>query len=363
MAPKFITDSYIYQSLKHHWLTVAFLLGFVTDFILLNRVDDKVDDIILMTYATLASLSLILFYVGVAEKVPPRIGNFLVGKMPLLMQYAFGGLLSGMLIFYGRSGDLLVSAPFLILILSVIVANELVKKRSDRLLYNLIVYFIGIYSYLVLMIPVWIGDMGDVIFIGSGFLALVVVFVLVQILSKIIPNYIALEKRLIVFSIGSIYAIFNGFYFFNIIPPIPLSLTELSIYQQVERTSSGGYRLVKEEEDWLHKIPFMPTEFSPIKGLGAYCFARVYAPTNLRTKIVHRWEYEDAQGNWQTMFTQSYQVTWENRNGYRGYTTSNNLREGKMRCGVETERGQVLGRVTFVVDSSREPKQLVTVVE
>jgi hypothetical protein len=185
----------------------------------------------------------------------------------------------------------------------------------------------------------------------------------VQILSLIIPNYVVIEKRLIVFSIGTIYAIFNGFYFLNIIPPIPLSLTELSIYQQVERTSTGGYRLVKEEEDWLHKIPFMPTEFSPIKGGGAYCFARVYAPTNLRTKIVHRWEYEDTQGDWQTIFTQSYQVSWENRNGYRGYTTSNNLRDGKMRCGVETERGQVLGRVTFIVDKSRVPEQLVTVVE
>lgn len=363
MLPHTITDSSLFRKIKHHWLTIAFLLGFVTDYILLNRVDDTVDDLVLLFYVVLASLSLVLFYVGIAEKASPKTVIFLNSKMPILMQYSFGGLLSGMLIFYGRSGDLLVSAPFLLLIISVILANELVSKRSDRLLYNLIVYFIGIFSYFVLMVPVIIGEMGDTVFIGSGLLALLTIYLMVKTLSNIIPNFIAMEKRMIVFSVASLYMFFNGLYFFNIIPPIPLSLTELSIYQSVERTSTGGYRIVKEKEDWLHKIPFTPTEFNPISGKGAYCFARVYAPTNLTTKIVHRWEYKDTAGVWRDAFTYSYQVTGENKNGYRGYTTTENLRDGRWRCGVETERGQVLGRLTFTVDTSKQPSSLVTVVE
>src|SRR3989338_749263 len=175
---------------KRHWLTIAFLLGFLTDLILLNRVDDAIDNLVLFMYASLASLSLVLFYVAIAEKAPTRIISFLHTFMPVVMQYSFGGLLSGMLIFYGRSGDFLVSAPFLALII-------------------------------------------------------LVMFLLLKVLSRIIPHFIALEKRMIVFVIGSLYMLFNAFYFLNIIPPIPLSLTELSIYQHVERTTFGGYRIEK----------------------------------------------------------------------------------------------------------------------
>jgi len=358
-----LPDNYLIRFAKHHWLTIAFLLGFLTDLILLNRVDDAIDNLILFMYVALASLSLVLFYVAVAEKAPPRIVTFLQSFMPVVMQYSFGGLLSGMLIFYGRSGDFLVSAPFLALIISVMLANELVKKRSDRLLYNLVVYFIGIFSYFVLVVPVLIGEMGNLIFIGSGLLALLVMFILLKVLALIIPHFIVLEKRMIVFVIGSIYVLFNTFYFLNIIPPIPLSLTELSIYQQVEKTSFGGYRIVKEEISWWRHFGILPTTFHPLPGEGAYCFARVYAPTSLKTEIVQRWEYQDKDGNWQTHYTQAYPITGENKNGYRGFTTIKSISDGLWRCSVETVRGQVLGRETFVIDSGVSPQSLVTVTE
>lgn len=358
-----ISDWPITGFIKHHWLTVAFCLGFATDYVLLNRIDDKLDNLVLFFYVVLASVSIVLFYVGVAEKVSPKLVLFLKRMMPILMQYSFGGLLSGMLIFYGRSGDLLVSAPFLFLIISVILANELVKKRSDRLLYNLIVYFIGVFSYLVLVIPVLTGQMGDIVFVSSGLVAIGIIFLLMKALSLVIPHYLVLEKRMIIFSIGCLYILFNTLYFLNIIPPIPLSLTELSIYQGVEKTSTGGYRITKTNDAWLQNIPLLPNVFNPIKGQGAYCFARVYAPTSLTTEIVHRWEYHDSEKGWVTVFTTPYQITGENKNGYRGYTTSKNIQSGKWRCSVETVRGQVLGRETFTVNTTAAPTSLVTVVE
>ncbi len=359
-----LKNSDAYRFVSHHWLTIAFVLGFVTDFLLLNRVDDSFDNFVLFAYVLIATTSLFLFYAGVAERGGERVSSLLRRFMPVLMQYSFGGLLSGMLIFYGRSSDLFVSAPFLLLIVGVILANELIEKRSNRLLYNLVVYFIGLFSYLVLMVPVAIGEMGDVVFVGSGILAVLVMMMLVKLLSYVIPHYLVLQKRLIVFAIATLYIFFNTLYFLNVIPPIPLSLTELSIYQQVERTGIGGYRLVREDEAWWQKLSPLTRTFHPLPGSGAYCFARVYAPTKIKTEIVHRWEYYDETlGEWTTRFTQSYQVTSENKNGYRGYTVSNNLVNGKWRCGVETPRGQVLGRETLIVDKSVAPKDLVTVVE
>jgi hypothetical protein len=121
---------------SHHWLTIAFALGFVTDFLLLNQIDNTFDNLILLFYVLLATASLLLFYLAVSDRAPERVGRFLVRFTPITMQYSFGGLLSGMLIFYGRSGDLITSAPFLLIIVAVILMNELVERRSDRLLYN-----------------------------------------------------------------------------------------------------------------------------------------------------------------------------------------------------------------------------------
>jgi len=298
-----------YLFVRRHWLTVVFLLGFVTDYILLNRIDDTFDNAILLFYVVLASISILLFYVGVAEKISLKWSQRLRHYMPVLMQYSFGGLLSGMLIFYGRSGDLLVSYPFIILIVGVIIINEMVSKQSDRLLYNLAVYFIGLFSYCVLVMPVLVNDMGDFIFVGSGVLAVIIMILMVKILSKIIPNFMAMQKRGLTFIVGSIYVLFNTFYFLNVIPPIPLSLTELSIYQSVQATNSGGYRITKEDNSWFDVISMLSDDFYPLKGQGASCFARVYAPTNLTTNIVHRWEFLDKTGDWREHYVQSYKIT------------------------------------------------------
>lgn len=348
---------------KSHWLTVAFLLGFITDYLLLNRVDDTLDNIILLLYVLLATVSLIFFYVGVTEKMGERISRKLRHYMPMLMQYSFGGLLSGMLIFYGRSGDLFSSAPFFILIIGVIVINEILKKQSERLVYNLAVYFVGIFSYCVLVTPVFFGKMSDWVFVGSGLIALLIIYLIVQVLRKIIPEFLRLQTRVIIFVIGSLYGLMNLLYFANLIPPIPLSLTELEIYQEVEKTSAGNYRIIKEENVWYEYLPLVPNYFHPITGKGVTCFARVYAPTKLATNIVHRWEYLDTNGKWQEQFKTAYKITGENKLGYRGYTTITNIRDGKWRCIVENQRGQVLGKKTFVIDTAKPPTDLVTVVE
>jgi hypothetical protein len=349
------------QFILRHWLTIAFACGFVTDFLLLNRVDDKFDNLVLFFYVVLATVSLVLFYVAVAERAPDWLVRILARFTPITMQYAFGGLLSGMLIFYGRSGDLLANAPFLLLIIGVIGSNELVKKRSERLLFNVSVYFIGVFSYCVLIVPVLLGVMGDVVFIGSGLLAVAVTMFLVKLLQWIIPNFMTLQKRLLVFSIGCLYMLFNGMYFFNFIPPIPLSLTELGIYQSVERTLDGNYRVVLEVKKWYEKIPGVPLTFNPLDSGGAACFARIYAPTDLKTSVVHRWEYKDAEGTWREHFVYRYNISGENKGGYRGFTMVQNLTSGKWRCSVENERGQVLGRRTFFVDTGETPSSLVTV--
>lgn len=352
------------RRIKQHWLTIAFVLGFCTDLMLLNKIDDLFDNLVLLFYALLSTLAFLIFYLSVAEKFPPKISLFLKQYSPVLMQYAFGGLLSGMLIFYGRSGDWLASAPFLLLIVSVILGNEFIEKNSNRLIYHITLYFIGIYAYIVLVIPVLIGQMGDLVFIFSGLVALSVVSIVVKLLYKIVPNFMRVNTRSVIVTIGFIYIGFNTLYFTSIIPPIPLSLAKLEVVHDVSRTSTGSYRVVSEAQPWYRDwLPIDPV-IHPSQSYIS-CFATVYAPTRLSTDIYHRWEYKDANGKWVERLHLGYAVANSPSNGgYRGYTQISSFSDGEWRCSVETERGQVLGRETFLISiNSKERGELVTTIE
>ena len=346
--------------IKQHWLTFSFVLGFFTDLILLDQIDSLADNLVLLFYATLATVALLLFYLGIAQRLPDWFSKKLIRFMPTLMQYAFGGLLSGMLIFYGRSGDWLTSAPFLLIILSVIVGNEFVHKRSDRLVYHLALYFIGLFSYVVLVLPVLFRAMGDLMFFLSGLVALIIVSIVIQTLYRIVPNFMRANIRRIVLVIGSIYATLNILYFTGVIPPIPLSLKQHEVVHPVVPVSNG-YRLTTEDQAWWRSLPFMMKELRP--GSSLSCFARVYAPTRLSTDIYHRWEYKNEKGSWVQRARVKYSIAGSNQGGYRGYTTIENVPSGVWRCSVETARGQVLGRQTVRVIAGEKAPNPVTRLE
>lgn len=343
---------------KRRWLTVSFVLGFITDSIMLNKIDSLADNLIILAYLLLATFSLLLFYVGVSERIGEKTARFLRKYMPIVMQYSFGGILSGMLIFYGRSGDWLTSAPFLLLILSVIFGNELVHKRSDRLVYHIALFFIGIFSYTVLVLPIIFGVMGDFMFVVSGVVALILVTIIVQLLFRIVPNFMRVNTRRIILLIGAIYITFNVLYFTAVIPPIPLSLTRLEVVHSATKVENS-YRLVTEQQEWWRELPFMKATLHP--GGTISCFARVYAPAKLSTDIYHRWTYKPVGGSWEEKGRIKYPIAGTNAGGYRGFTTVT-ATPGTWRCSVETARGQVLGRTTVEVKGGA-PTGLVTRIE
>ena len=340
------------QQLREHWLTVAFILGFVSDSLQLNQVDSLSDNLILLAYVFLATSSLLFFYAGISQGWGERFSKFLRKYMPGVMQYSFGGILSGMLIFYGRSGDWITGAPFLLLILAVIFGNELVHKRSDRMVYHISLYFIGIFAYVVLILPVLLGVMGDFIFLVSGVVALLIVTIVIQLLYRIVPNFMRINTSRVILIIGAIYVTFNVLYFTGVIPPIPLSLTKLEMAHSVVKTEAGTYEVATEIPPWWRTLPFMRPIFHPPDGTLS-CFARVYAPAKLSTEIYHRWEYKKFDGAWQERGRIEYPIAGTNKGGYRGYTTVSNVSDGFWRCSVETARGQVLGRTTVEVRSGK----------
>lgn len=356
-----ISNTPLGRFIQHHWMTLAFIFGFITDFILLNKIDDVIDNLMLLFYVTLSMLGIIVLYAAAAGKLfdgwNERLRVYAAGAI----QYAFGGLLSGMIIFYGRSASFGDSWPFLLLIVGIIYLNETVKERSGRLVLTLSMYFIGLFAYTILVLPVILGSMSEWVFIGSGVLALAVMAILLKILKLIVPNFLGINLRIVIFSIGSIFAVFNFLYFLNIIPPIPLSLNDAGIYHSVIRFESGEYQLKYEKGEWWEFWKRSDTVFHPTPGGNAFCFARVFTPTRLSLDIYHRWEhYDEENKKWETHARINYPIHGGRSDGYRGYTQIGSYQDGKWRCTVETERGQVLGRQEFTIDSKAAADELVT---
>lgn len=358
----------IYKNIKkfarNHWLTTAFLLGFFVDLITLNKVDSVFDNAVLFFYVVLALTSTLLLYAGVAERFSEKTSKFLRRRAPLAMQYSFGGLLSGMLIFYGRSSSIEDSWFFLLIFIGVIYGNETIKDRSGRLLYNLLMLFVGLFAYTTLVIPVWTGKMGPWVFVGSGMVAVFVMYLFFRALIKIVPNFMKLQMRNAVFIVGLLYISMNVLYFTNIIPPIPLSLKHVGVYHNVIRYDDRDvYELTYEEPAWWEIFRKSDRNFRYESGDEVYCFAAVFAPARLATEVWHRWEYENPEtGEWELHGRYTYPIRGGRSDGYRGYTLIGGYHEGKWRCTVETKRGQVIGKEVFQIQSG-EKKGLVTRIE
>lgn len=296
-----------------------------------------------------------------AGKVAEKYGLYLREWLPLVIQYAFGGLLSGMLIFYSRSGSWWASWPFLLIILTVMIGNERLTRRAQRLLLNLAMLFVGLFSYTVLIVPVLAGAMGAWVFLLSGVFALCLMYGFIRLLGCVVPNFMRANMRAALFVIGLSYATLNVLYFTNIIPPIPLSLKELGVYHSVVQLAGGDYAFTYEQGAWYEVFKDSDKTYHYQTGDTIYCFASVFAPMRLSTEVFHRWEYyvpEDHE--WRTHGRFSYGIDGGRGEGFRGYTLVERVHEGKWRCTVETARKQVLGRETFEVVNGRVPRGLVT---
>ena len=151
------------------------------------------------------------------------------------------------------------------------------------------------FSYAVFLIPILLKQIGDLIFILSGILSLGLIALFVLLLRVISPARVRQGKRAIVFSVGTIYIVFNTFYFLNIIPPIPLSLKESGVYHYIARTPGGEYETSYEKAPWYLFFEKTDNVFRWKQGEAAYFFSSVFAPANLKATILHQWERYDSE--------------------------------------------------------------------
>ncbi len=328
----------------------AFAAGFLWDSLTLTRVDRLFDNLVLASYLLVVFVSIMLTHAHKAGRFQGPLSRKGVTLFQFLLPFAFGGLFSGFLIFYFRSGEVLANAPFLLVLVALLVGTEFFRHHYQRFTFQLSVFFVALFSYAVLIVPVLLRRIGDIVFLLSGLVAILTFTFLVRLLARVDRVEYEQSRRTLFPIIGIIYITFNFLYFNNMIPPIPLSLKEIGVYHTVERAPGGGYFLSYEKAPWYAIGLTTSRVFHRGVGESAYAFSSVFAPMNLSTDIRHRWLYFDsAKREWVTVAMIRFPISGGRDEGFRGYSVKENLQVGKWRVDVETLRGQIIGRFNFEV--------------
>lgn len=337
---------------RKHISVIAFVSGFVWDMLTLTRIDLLFENVVLITYLTLAACGIVLVHAVELGRIRYP---WLVSRkawLPILVQFPIGGLFSGSVIFYTKSASFWTSWVFILLLVALFVGNELLKKRYERLVFQVAMFYFVLIAYLVLLVPIIVRSIGTFTFLLSGLASLFVISLLLQVLMRLFPDVYQKSFRALILSIGGIYLIWNVMYFTNVIPPVPLAVKEIGIYHSVVR-EGNGYRVRYEAQPWYTPWRTSDAVFHRFANDAAYCFSAVFAPTRFSLNLIHRWEYFDtSQGAWTDQGEIPFSIVGGRDGGYRGYTIKTSLAPGRWRCSVATQQGAVMGRVGFRVVSS-----------
>ena len=337
----------------------AFLGGFGVDLLTLTRIDQWFDNAILLTYLVLASLAILIINTDLEERFRWRVFSRLSPLMLYIAQFAFGGLLSGFVIFYTKSASWYVSWPFLVALYVLFLANDRFRPYYRRLEVQTAMLFGGLFGMAIFFVPTTLGRVGDLIFLLSGIVSVILMVLFLKFLYALLPT-ITLQRRWKVRrNVAFIFITFQVLYFTHLIPPIPLSLKHGDIYHNVASASAETYTLAYEYHPWYRVDHHLwRNEFNKTSPEDrVFAFVSVFGPENLNAPVYHKWQWLNPETElWQDVVEIDYEVSGGRDRGFRWYSYVTDPTPGKWRVRVTTQNDRELGRIPFtVLEASRPP--------
>ncbi len=325
----------------------ALVFGFILDSFTLNRPDQLLDNVILLTYLTLAGGVILLMTMRASRgSTEGKLAPFL----PVVLQFCFGNLSSGLLVLYFRSGTFAQSLLFFLILASLLVGNEFLKSRYAQFRFNVAIYYLLLLCYVELTVPVLLHAIGPLIFLVSGAVSLGVIAAYFWVLLLVARKELTLHIMPTGLLVGLIFVIFNILYFANIIPPVPLAMRDLGVYHSVLKRADNTYLAIYEKAPWYQVWRDTSRTYTIGASRSAFCFSSVFAPTDLSAPIYHKWEYFNPQTKeWEVRAKVSFPISGGRERGYRGFSVKTSLVAGEWRCDVETAQGSLIGRISFTV--------------
>jgi ABC-type multidrug transport system fused ATPase/permease subunit len=342
-----------------------FICGFIWDSLTLGRIDRLYDRIVLCTYLSSLSVSLYLYNLADDGKWKNTFVERFEEYLPLAIQFFLGGLCSAYVIYFSRSVSFSKTVSFFIILVVLLFANELLKKRISNKYLQFSAYFFVNFTFFTFFIPVLIKSMNTFVFILSGLLSLAsTVALIIYIYGESPSTRREIHRGKMLGMIAGIYILINTFYYFNLIPPVPLALDTGVVAHNIEK-QEGEYLVTYERSPWYNfwRENRFEIEYKP--GTNIYIFTSIFAPSDLNKTVAHRWKwYSPHTENWEVIDDINFEIAGGRDEGFRGYTYKGNMMDGLWEVDVITEEGLVLGIIKFEVHtdstSSFNPRRMVT---
>lgn len=332
-----------------------FIAGFTWDSLTLQRIDRLYENVVLCLYLILLSLSLYLYNLSDDGKWKKTFLEKYEEYFPLAIQFFLGGLCSAYVIFYSRSVSFTKTSSFFVILVVLLFANEILKQRISNKYLQFGAYFFVSFTFFTFFIPVLLNVMNTLTFIISGFMGLVLSLSLIGFIYFKSPTTRAEIKgpRITALVLG-LYLMINVFYYFNLIPPVPLALKDGFAAYEVEKTD-GTFVVEYEKSPWYTFWTNHEEQLLANPGDSVYVYTSIFAPTDLKKKVFHHWQWlNPATQEWETTDKISYQITGGRDGGYRGYTYKTNVKKGLWRVDVITEEELILGIIKFNIAEGPE---------
>ncbi|MSU74364.1 DUF2914 domain-containing protein [Candidatus Kaiserbacteria bacterium] len=348
------------QIYERHLSAFAMLAGFVVDSLFFERIDLWQTQVVFAAYTAACFIAIPLLQ-WIESRVArgysrPRLSVLL----PLITQFALGGFWSGFVIFYGRSATIGASWPFLLVLALIFFGSEYFHRYHARLVFTSVLFFFALYSYMIFAVPVYTGTLGTLTFLTSGAVAVFIFALFTALLRVLARERFLMDVLRIRIGAFVVLILMNVFYFTNILPPLPLSAEEAGVYHSVWRIP-GEYVATSEEQSWQVRYLGFPPILHLSEGDSLSAYSSIFAPTALRTSIVHRWQrYDVSRKQWVTKAVISYPIVGGRDGGYRGYSATSVYDMGKWRVRIETADGRIITQLPFTTVTASAPSNITT---
>jgi hypothetical protein len=338
--------------------------GFVFNVFALTRVDEFIENFWIIVHLLIVAVCIILINREENEGIKTENHERLHFWLRNVLQFTFGGMLSTFIIFYLRSAVIAVAWPFFFVLAGAFIVNEAFKHHYSRISFQIGFFFLSVYLFLIFLVPVLMHEISTSVFLISGGMSMLVLLGFLVLVRRFTKRGFAKTRRELLGVIASIYITVNALYFLNLIPPLPLSLTDAGVYHSITRVENSQYAVKHEVETFMDRalryISIYPTYHTTEGGI-VYAYSAIFSPVMFKTELKHEWQKYDAEEKkWVTDATIALAVSGGRDEGYRTYSINNNLSAGKWRVNVETPGGLLVGRMAFKVEIVDEMPELVT---
>jgi len=299
-----------------------FAAGFLFDILAVGRIDRLHNIIHQATY-----LSLCAFFTGLELRerhgkfTPPdrfkTAWRYHVG----VTHFMLGTLLNIYTLFYFKSASLGTSLLFLVVLASLIAVNELKPFENSGTLLRMVLFSLCLVSYFTYLVPTLMGHIGIVPFLGSIAAASVCIAALAWRLYTRLPENKTAVRKHVVYPFAVIAVLFTVLYFTKVIPPVPLSLSEIGIYHGVTR-EGDRFSLASARPRWKFWQRGDQT-FLARPDDAVYCWVAVFSPTNFTERLAVRWRQNTPEG-WGEPDSIPLPIAGGRDGGWRGFTYKTN---------------------------------------